>query len=79
MPRTTETISAEPLHRCRQQQEPEQRQRIVPQEEAENGDPRRSNVLRLIVGEGARMAPFGVLIGIGVSLAIIDGLSCLVI
>jgi putative ABC transport system permease protein len=30
----------------------------------------RGNVLRLILGEGARMAAFGVLIGIGVSLAI---------
>lgn len=37
----------------------------------------RSNILRLVVGEGARMAAFGVVIGIAASLAITRLMSSL--
>lgn len=37
----------------------------------------RSNILRLVVGEGARMAAFGVVIGIAASLAITHLMSSL--
>jgi putative ABC transport system permease protein len=38
---------------------------------------KRNNILRLVLGEGARMAAFGVLIGIGASLAITRLMSSL--